>query len=69
MNVNRTDSFKNLDDLLWVYHTAYKKLTGMSPYELVFGKSCHLPIELERKALCALKARNLDWKKTLKEQV
>nr|GEY12552.1 reverse transcriptase domain-containing protein [Tanacetum cinerariifolium] len=37
---------------------------GCTPYKLVYGKSCHLPIELEHKAYWALKHVNFDLKTT-----
>ncbi|KAA3474283.1 reverse transcriptase [Gossypium australe] len=32
----------------------------MPPYKLVYGKNCLLPIELEKRAYCAIKELNLD---------
>nr|GFB21225.1 reverse transcriptase domain-containing protein [Tanacetum cinerariifolium] len=53
---------KKLDDALWAFRTAYKTPIGYTPYKLVYGKSCHLPIELEHKAYWAVKHVNFDLK-------
>ncbi|GKB76268.1 reverse transcriptase domain-containing protein [Tanacetum coccineum] len=45
-----------------VFRTAYKTPIGCTPYKLVYGKSCHLPIELEHRAYWALKHVNFDLK-------
>nr|GEW80194.1 reverse transcriptase domain-containing protein [Tanacetum cinerariifolium] len=49
-----------LDDTLRSFRTAFKTPIWCTPYKLVYGKACHLPIELEHKAYWALKHANFD---------
>nr|GEW24414.1 reverse transcriptase domain-containing protein [Tanacetum cinerariifolium] len=57
---NRASWSDKLEDALWAFRTAYKTPIGCTPYKLVYGKACHLPMELEHKAYWALKQTNLD---------
>nr|GEV08215.1 reverse transcriptase domain-containing protein [Tanacetum cinerariifolium] len=59
---NRASWLDKLDDALWAFRTAYKTPIGCTPYKLVYGKVCHLPIELEHKAHWTLKRANFDLK-------
>nr|GEV15831.1 reverse transcriptase domain-containing protein [Tanacetum cinerariifolium] len=60
MDENHASWSDKLDDALWAIRTAFKTPIGCTPYKLVYGKACHLSIELEHKAYWALKHANLD---------
>ncbi|GJR44923.1 reverse transcriptase domain-containing protein [Tanacetum coccineum] len=57
---NPKDWSEKLNDALWAFRTAYKTPTGCTPFRLVYGKACHLPVEIEHKAHWALKQCNMD---------
>ena len=57
---NRKDRADKLVDALWTYRMAFKTPLDMSPYRIIYGKPCHLPVEIKHKAWWALKKLNYD---------
>jgi hypothetical protein len=62
VNRSRKNWASKLNDDLWAYRTAYKNPMGISPYKMVYGKACHLPLELEHKVFWAVKELNRNFK-------
>ncbi|GKD64020.1 reverse transcriptase domain-containing protein [Tanacetum coccineum] len=61
--VHRKEWSYKLDDALWAFRTALKTPLETTPSRLVYGKACHLPIELEHRAYWAFKSCNKDLTK------
>ncbi|GJW00956.1 reverse transcriptase domain-containing protein [Tanacetum coccineum] len=59
---NRASWSDKLDEALWAFLYSLRHVIGCTPYKVVYGKSCYLPIELEHKAYWALKHANFDLK-------
>ena len=66
---NIKDWSLKLLDSLWAYRITYKTILSMSPYRLVYGKACHLPVEIEYKAWWAVKKLNLDMERSSLKRV
>ncbi|GKD46762.1 reverse transcriptase domain-containing protein [Tanacetum coccineum] len=65
---NLKNWLEKLDDALWAFRTAYKTPTRCTPFRFVYGKACHLPVEIEHKAYWALKQCNMDLTATAKNR-
>ena len=58
VNRARSDCPTKINDA----RTAFKNPMGMSTYKMVYGKACHLLVELEHKARWAVKQLNFEFK-------
>ncbi|KFK22914.1 hypothetical protein AALP_AAs71106U000100 [Arabis alpina] len=62
VNATRNDWSAKLDDALWAYRTAFKTPLGTTPFHFLYGKACHLPVELEHRVAWAVKQYNFNIK-------
>lgn len=49
---------EKLPSAFYDYKTTYKNPIGMSPYHLIYGKACHLLVEIEHQAYWVIKQLN-----------
>ena len=69
MSSSRKDWSKIFDDALYAYRTTFKTPIGMSPFRLIFGISCHLPLKLEHRVMWAIRNLNFSLKEASEKRL
>ncbi|GKD86086.1 putative reverse transcriptase domain-containing protein [Tanacetum coccineum] len=60
---NMLDWSHKLDDASWAFRKAFKTPLRTTPLWIIYGKACHLPVELKYKTYWAIKTCNMDLTK------
>ncbi|MCO5550284.1 hypothetical protein L7F22_003766 [Adiantum nelumboides] len=69
VDVNKRDWDEKLSTALWAYNTTFKEATGFTPFSLVYGQECVLPIEHELATLRFLHEHSLPLEESLKDRL
>jgi len=49
-----------IPETLWAYWTTIRTLIGLTPYQLIYGETCHIPVDLEFRSHGAIKRWKMD---------
>lgn len=66
-NAQQSDWDVCIPVVLWVYRTTYEKLTGQTPFRMVYGIEVMMPMESSVPSLCIVAFRGMVDRGTLEE--